>query len=217
MEFSDADGILTCPAWNGYEWQKHGFGTRVRAPFPALTLRQIHSADICIAGDFGDREREGDALVTNEVSRAIGVRTADCVPILLLDPRTRAVAAVHAGWRGTAACVSSKTIEKFCTSLGSRPEDLQAAIGPCIRACCYEVSEDVAARFKSAHVRKTENGRPHLDLSGANRDQLVESGLNREHVYDCGLCTYCTPGLFYSYRREPADPGRMLSTICRIA
>ena len=216
MEFTEAEGILKCPAWREAGWQKHGFGTRRSSPFDALTLRQVHSAGVCVAGSFGDREMEGDALVTAEPDRAIGVRTADCVPILLLDPRTRAIAAVHAGWRGTVALVASNAIEKMRLRFGSDPRYLEAAIGPCIRACCYEVSEDVAARFSASSVRTCASARPHLDLAAANGEQMIHSGLTAERIFDCGLCTFCNPGLFYSYRREPDDPGRMLSAICRI-
>lgn len=217
MRFEESEHGLVCPAWGRFAWQKHGFGTRKRGPFPALTLRQVHSAEIVVAGGFADQEKEGDALVTAERNRPIGVRTADCVPILLLDPKTSAVGAVHAGWRGTAAAIVSNAVARLRLAYGSDPGELQAAIGPCIRACCYEVSDDVAARFAPARVQPVAGSRPHLDLAGTNNDQMVECGLKPEHIYDCDLCTCCNPEIFHSYRRESADPGRMLSCICRIA
>ncbi|HLH03643.1 MAG TPA: peptidoglycan editing factor PgeF [Bryobacteraceae bacterium] len=217
MAFREAGGVLLCPPWDRFSWQKHGFGTRNANPLPALTLRQVHSGDVLLAGDFADRECEGDALVTTEINRPIGVRTADCVPVLLLDPGTRAVAAVHAGWRGTAASIVSNAIEEMQRAFASQPCELEAAIGPCIRVCCYEVSDDVAARFPEANIRRSAGSRPHLDLAAANRDQMIRSGLAPEHIFDCELCTFCRAELFYSYRREPADPGRMLSAICRLA
>lgn len=216
MRFIEAEGVLTCPAWDGFVWQKHGFGTRHGVHPAALTLRQIHSAEVRIAGDFADRELQGDALISAEPGLTIGVRTADCVPVLLLDPKTRAVAAVHAGWRGTAASIVRNTIAKLQAEYGSAPADLQAAIGPCIRACCYEVSEDVAARFPPEHRLYAAGGlRPHLDLASANREQLRDAGIAENNIFDCGLCTRCLAGQFFSYRRDPDDPGRMLSFICR--
>jgi YfiH family protein len=182
-----------------------------------LTLRQVHSGQSHKAVGFCDREREGDALLTDEIARPIGVRTADCMPILLLDPRRRAVAAVHAGWRGTAAEIVKETIAKLGAEYGCQPADLQAAIGPCIRECCYEVSSEVASRFPAPARREVLGARPHLDLAAANKMQMLACGLNADHIFDCELCTYCDPELFYSYRREPNNPGRMLSFIARLA
>jgi hypothetical protein len=182
-----------------------------------VTLRQIHSDRVWNAQGLLDREQEGDALVTNEVGRAIGVRTADCVPILLLDVRLRSVAAVHAGWRGTADEIVRHALRRMTELFGSQPAHVYAAIGPSIRECCYEVGAEVAGRFESWFPEwKPPAGRRFLDLAEANRRQLLSAGVERERIFDSTLCTVCEASHFYSYRREPHVPHRMVSSICRV-
>jgi polyphenol oxidase len=211
------DGVYRCDAFEEFVWQKHGFGTRSGSPEADITLRQIHSNYVFNARGLNDREREGDALITNEAGRSIGIRTADCVPILLLDSRSRAVGAVHAGWRGTAAGVIRCAIEKMAVDFGSAPADIYAAIGPCIRDCCYEVGIEVAQQF-APHFPEWEQvkGSRTVDLSEANRRQMEKAGLNPGHIFDCRLCTACESEQFFSYRCESENPGRMLAAISRL-
>ncbi len=212
------DGVYRCDAFQEFVWQKHGFGTRLGNPPVDITLRQVHSTRIWNAGGVKDREREGDALITGEIGKCIGVRTADCVPILLLDCANRAVAAVHAGWRGTADLVVKHTIEKMSEDFGAVPADLYAAMGPCIRGCCYEVGADVADRFNPLFPEwESVSGSRKLDLPEANRRQMENAGVLPDRIFDCGLCTTCEPAQFFSYRREPENPGRMVASICRLA
>ena len=157
-------------------------------------------------------------MVTDQVGKSIGIRTADCVPVLLLDSRARAVAAVHAGWRGTAAGVVSRAVEALQARYGTRPPDVLAAIGPCIRPCCYQVGPEVAARFASfPGTTRIVDGKSYLDLAAANRLQLESSGLSADRIFDSGLCTSCLAADFFSFRRDPQNPGRLLSAICRLA
>lgn len=212
-----ADGIYRCEAFQQFVWQQHGFGTRIANPQAEVTLRQVHSDQVVNARGIADREREGDALITNEIGKNIGIRTADCVPILLLDARNRAVAAVHAGWRGSAAQIILRAIEQMHSDFNTDFGDLYAAIGPCIRDCCYEVGAEVAAYFKgSGAVTQAPAGKYHLNLPEANRRQMQAAGVDAGHIFDCGLCTTCESAQFFSYRRQPDDPGRMLSSICRL-
>ena len=212
------DGIYRCDALQEFVWQTHGFGTRHANPPVDITLRQIHSAKVLNAHALHDRQAEGDALITDDVGRSIGVRTADCVAILLLDCRRRAVAAVHAGWRGTAARLVGRTVESMRSDFGSAPADMYAAIGPCIRACCYEVGAEVEAQFTPffpewgpiAEKRK-------LDLPEANRRQMHAAGVNPDYIFDCGLCTTCQSAQFFSHRREPKNSGRMVAAISRLS
>jgi len=214
-----ADGVYRCEDFaEMFPWQAHGFGTRLGNPAADVTLRQVHSASVLNARGLTDRSHEGDALITDEVHRSIGIRTADCVPVLLVDPVHRAIAAVHAGWRGTAAGIAERTVHSLVNTFGAAPAHLYAAIGPCIRSCCYEVGEDVAHRF--AHLfaeRKPALGKQMLDLPEANRRQLQAAGVPPKHIYDCGRCTACETDLFFSYRRHPEEPGRMTAWICRSA
>jgi hypothetical protein len=165
-----------------------------------------------------DREAEGDALVTDEIRKSIGIRTADCVPILLLDCRTRAVAAVHAGWRGTAAQLIVSTLEAMRHDFRTAPTDIYAAIGPCIRACCYEVGPEVEGQFASFFPEWGQGtGKRKLDLAEANRRHMRAAGVNPGRVFDCGLCTCCETAQFFSFRREPENLGRMIAAICRLS
>lgn len=181
----------------------HGFGTR-REPTSqegTASLKQIHSA-ICLRADAPGHAGEGDALIANRV--AVSVRTADCLPILLADPTHGAVAAIHAGWRGTAAHIVRAAIDRMRAEFGSNPRDILAAIGPGIGVCCYDVGEEVARQFG----RETA-GR--IDLAEANRLQLIEAGVEKIDVL--GLCTFCDAARFHSFRREKNRAGRMISYI----
>jgi YfiH family protein len=212
-----ADGIYRCGEFQHFLWQSHGFGTRKANPEVDVTLRQIHSAMVWNAHPLMDRQHEGDALITDDVHRRIGVRTADCVPILLLDAGNHAVAAVHAGWRGTAAGIVVRAIEKMHSDFGTQSSDIHAAIGPCIRACCYQVGPEVAAQFSPMFPEwPPVTGKQNLDLVEANRRYLAAAGIEAGRVFDSGLCTVCLQEHFFSYRREPQNPGRMLSVICRL-
>ncbi|HEX4771451.1 MAG TPA: peptidoglycan editing factor PgeF [Bryobacteraceae bacterium] len=214
------DGIYRCDAFQRFLWQEHGFGTRTASPRVDITLRQIHSDRVVNANArSGDREEEGDALITDQTGKAIGVRTADCVPILLLDAKNRAVAAVHAGWRGSAGQIIQRTLESMEAAFGTRPADVHAAFGPSIRVCCYEVREEVAARFASLFPEwgEEEKVTRQLNLPEANRRLLLAGGVPPEQIFDLGLCTTCQTAQFFSYRREPENSGRMVSSILRLA
>ncbi len=189
------------------EWVEHGFGTRFAGPIrtDAATLRQVHS-DLVLTGNSPGDCGQGDALVTNRQGIAVSVRTADCFPVLLADSGRRAVAAIHAGWRGTAAQIVRKTVERMGAEFGTRPADISAAIGPGIGACCYEVGEEVAREF-GFEVRT------HLDLARENRRQLETAGVPAENIEALGVCTFCDAERFFSYRRERETAGRMVSLI----
>jgi len=194
-------------------WLSHGFGIRdsgAWTPFEQTArLRQVHAAgvvNISTPGDHGD----GDAAITATPGVWLEIRTADCVPLLLADPGQRIVAAVHAGWRGTAAGISRITVEALINEWGSKSKDLQVAIGPCIAACCFEVGDEVAAQFP-AHVDNS-TPRPHVNLVNANRHQLVNAGIPAANIESLDLCTVCDPARFHSFRRD-RGPGRMIAAI----
>lgn len=212
------DGIYRCDALQEFVWQRHGFGTRQASPFAQITLHQVHSDRVVNADGIRSREREGDALITDGIGKSIGVRTADCVPILLLDCRNRAIGAIHAGWRGTLAEIVRHAIDKMHEDFETEAADIYAAMGPCIRVCCYAVNADVAGRFLPFFPEwapVSDRGRT-LDLPEANRRQMERAGVSPHRIFDCGLCTTCQSEMFYSFRREPANPGRMISAIERL-
>jgi YfiH family protein len=205
--------------WLELDWLEHGFGTSHSEGWSGrpelISLKQIHSdisayADGSLAGRIG----EGDALLTDVPGAVVGVRTADCVPILLVDVSKRTVAAVHAGWRGTAQAIAAKAVSAMAARFGTEARDLQAAIGPAIGACCYEVGPEVSSQFNSLFPeRAVLEERTHLDLPEANRRQLLSAGLPPDQVYLSGLCTACLAEEFFSWRRDRLKNERMVSAI----
>ncbi len=199
-------------------WLDHGFGTRQSdcwlSPSEHAALNQIHSGVVVKALGQRGRLGAGDALISDMVGLMVGIRTADCAPILLADPGRRAVAAVHAGWRGTLSLIAARTVEAMAREYGTRPEDLWVAIGPSIGACCYVVGPEVAAAFRAllpelvVQVEGT-----HLDLVEANRRVLRRAGVRAERIHAAGLCTSCLDCKFHSYRRDGSSAGRMLSAV----
>jgi YfiH family protein len=208
--------------------------------FTLVAMEQIHSDVIHSFSGVPVRPCRGDASTTKKTGLLLGTQTADCVPILLVDRKKRAVAAIHAGWRGTLARVAQKTVGRMQLEYGCQPADLLAAIGPSIRPCCYEVGADLVVQFTSQFADGAEyfdeartgdepnplqwlNRRPpghqpppknvHLDLSKANRSQLLAAGLRAQNIYSSDLCTACRADLFFSYRKEGPVSGRMLSVI----
>ena len=198
------------------EWLAHGFGARDSVLPPDLTtVKQIHSAHVLDAcGRRGEQIGEGDAIISAEPGIAIGIRTADCVPILFADPATRVVACAHAGWRGTASNIAAATVERM-KALGAEPKNIMAAIGPSIGPCCYEVSPETAAHFDRWITTSGGEEKPHLDLPAVNERQLMEAGVHQ--IWQSGECTYCRADRYFSYRREKEQAGRMLSFVSRLA
>ncbi|HEY6553988.1 MAG TPA: peptidoglycan editing factor PgeF [Vicinamibacteria bacterium] len=178
-----------------------------------LLLRQVHGAAVAKAPWSG--RPSADAAVASEPGFFLGIETADCLPVLIVDPRRRAVAAVHAGWRGTVAGVTRAAVAALVRE-GSLPADLLAALGPGIGSCCYEVGDDVKAAFGpagAAYFAPSPAGRHYLDVRAANLGQLVESGLDEGRIGAVNECTHCRPDLYHSYRRDGPGSGRMISVV----
>jgi len=176
-------------------------------------LKQIHSDRIERVDGGRGYLGEGDALVTDRPGVLIGVRTADCVPILIADPERQTVAAVHAGWRGTVEGIAVKAVSRLTHEYGSKPEDLHAALGPSIGPCCYEVGPEVAARFRPWLSDLPDGKRVHLDLTEVTQRQLTQAGLNTANIYAGSPCTHCRPSELHSYRRDGPKAGRMIAAI----
>ena len=208
-------------------------------------LHQVHGAAAVVrrkGSEYAYRGEgafdEADIILTDDPERAITIRVADCQPILVVDQRTRAVAAAHAGWRGLAARVPRVTVERLAAEYGSRPQDLLVAIGPSIGACCYEVGADVRASFASFADAEVERwfavepaliaanppvaslsatrrtGHWFFDGSQCARDQLTSAGVPADQIFLAGLCTASHSGVFCSYRRDGADAaGRMVGVM----
>jgi hypothetical protein len=162
-----------------------------------------------------------DAIVSNAAGVLAGVKTADCVPILIGDPRSGAFAAVHAGWRGTLVAIATKTLERMSEQYDSKPHEVHIAIGPAAGSCCYEVGTDVIDGFKTNFptqelFTETRAGHACIDLLKANREQMIAVGVDPAKIHIAPLCTMCRTDLFFSYRREKnvlGKVGRLMSVI----
>lgn len=185
------------------------------------SLRQIHGDEVYVVNGLTRPAdpRSGDALVTRIPGTAVAIKAADCVPVLLADPVSGAVAGAHAGWRGTLMRVAAAATAALAAEAGAPPSRLRAIIGPAIRACCFEVGPEVVAAFREhGHevdrfaTRPSGAERPYLDLPLANRLQLHEAGLQEDAIEDAALCTRCQP-VFHSYRREGPGVGRNWSVV----
>ena len=198
-------------------------------PCPIVQMHQVHDVKVAVVdrGDLTRDELDGyDAMITNLPGVAIGVRTADCIPVLLYDPVKKAAAAIHSGWRGTVSKIVGKTVIKMQSTYASQPSDILAFIGPGICVDCFQVGEEVALKFKetgfdinslwSFRGPKKGNGMEgghHIDLKEACRQTLVESGLKNENIQITGLCTYEDNDLLYSARKEGIECGRNITYI----
>lgn len=208
-------------------------------PGRLVRLRQVHGAAVAIAGNARGRPPQADILVSADSALALVVQAADCVPLLIADQRTGAIAAAHAGWRGLAAGVPAIAVGSLAREFGSRPADLIVAVGPAIGACCYEVGADVRERFAAAHASGDHWERwfqtspagsaanpPMPRAAGARRadrwffdawtatgDQLTAAGVPADQVFVARLCTASHPGVLCSYRRDGAPAGRIAAAI----
>jgi polyphenol oxidase len=208
-----------------------------------VTPRQIHSDLIHCVSETPQEPGAGDGLITQTPGILLAILTADCLPIILVDTKLRAVGVFHAGWRGTAKRIVEKGAGEMQRWFGSRPPDLKAAIGPGIRGCCYQVGPDVRANFESqfeyasALFRETKDRdeihekypllfltarapghselptKLFLDLAEANRRQLLDAGVLPKNISDLGVCTSCRHDLFFSHRTEKGKTGRMMAAV----
>ena len=209
----DQNQVCRSSILSSVPWVSHGFGTAAGSPVTGAfhaSLHQTHSDRVLCIDRPGEKQEDGDGLITQTPGLSISIRTADCLPILLIDTQNRAVAAIHAGWRGTAAGIAQKTVAKMVEKFGSSPSALFAAIGPGIGECCFEVGDEVALHF-AAFATAHKQGKFHVDLKTANLKQLVSCGLAEENVDVCSYCTVSSPG-FHSFRRDRSE-GRMTSAV----
>jgi YfiH family protein len=211
--------------------------------WPLVTLRQVHSDIIRLIDKGGEPQMVGDGMITKTPGLLLGIQTADCLPIMLVDPKHRAVGVFHAGWRGTVKRIVEKGVGEMRRCFDTRPSDLNAAIGPGIHGCCYEVGEEVREKFESQFAyaeklfREVEESDPvrekypmlfltarapghsvlpkkiFLDLVEANRQQLQAAGVPEKSIEASPFCTNCHTDLLFSYRAEKGKTGRMMSVV----
>jgi YfiH family protein len=231
------------------ESNRRGFLTAVKATdpdgklWPLVQVKQIHSAIVHRVDKPTGEPVAGDGLITNTRGLLLAIKTADCVPVLVVDGKRRVVGAFHAGWRGTVARIVEKGVGEMRRQFGSLPRDLRAAIGPCVRSCCYSVGPEVRAEFDSQfsyagelfeevfdsnaiHIRYPLlflNQRApghgdlgpeiHLNLVEANRRQLKDAGVRDAHISVIDGCTACDTKRFFSHRQEFGKTGRMMAVV----
>ncbi|HEX9723046.1 MAG TPA: peptidoglycan editing factor PgeF [Vicinamibacteria bacterium] len=182
-------------------------------------MRQVHGNEVRAIDAPPSEPPVCDGLVTAERSLALVVQTADCVPMVFWDERHNVVAAVHAGWRGALAAVSSRALVCLEERFGSRSSSVHVVMGPAIGRCCYEVGDEVVEAFGKRFPHAEElftsgpRGRQHLDLIQANARPLVEAGVSTDRIYETGMCTSCENERFYSYRKEGKGVGRLMGVI----
>jgi YfiH family protein len=210
-------------------------------PWPLVTLRQIHSDLIHCVAELPKEPLVGDGLITRMPGIILAVQTADCLPVILVDTKQRAVGVFHAGWRGTVKHIVEKGVGEMRRCFGTLPKNIKAAIGPGIHACCYDVGPEVRQRFESQFAyaedlfRETKESDPvrekypllfltarapghselptkiFLDLVEANRRQLIDAGISPRNISASSMCTACRPELLFSYRAEKGITGRMIA------
>jgi len=208
--------------------------------WPLVTLRQIHSDIIHYVDSIPTDPLSGDGLITATPGLLLAIQTADCLPVILVDTRRHAVGVFHAGWRGTVKRIVEKGVGEMYRHFGTRHRDLKAAIGPGVRACCYEVGEEVRVKFESQFeygaslFREVKDSDPvrekypllfltarapghselpkriFLDLVAANYQQLIAAGVPKKNIDSSPLCTHCNPSLLFSYRAERGKTGRLM-------
>ncbi|HXM94137.1 MAG TPA: peptidoglycan editing factor PgeF [Candidatus Dormibacteraeota bacterium] len=205
-----------------------------------VPLKQLHSDLVQLFNSAPTETCQGDASATNSNGLLLGVQTADCVPILLVDSKKHAVAAIHAGWRGTLQRIVTKAVGQMQMHYGTNPLHLFAALGPAIGGCCYEVGTEVATAFHSQfphardyfdELRTGDEPNPlqwlnmmppgHqpppenvlLDLRKANQAQLLDTGVRMENIFISDLCTHCRPEFLFSYRKEGIETGRLMAVV----
>lgn len=211
--------------------------------WPLITLKQVHSDVIHVIRSQNPGSVIGDGLVTNVPRIVLGIQTADCFPVLLVDRKNRAIGAFHAGWRGTLQRIVEKGLGAMRREYGTQPRDVSAVIGPGIQKCCYEVGEELKGNFESQFDYGSElfhevhapdpvkqkypmlfmTMRPpghgpsdhklFLDLLEANRRQLIGAGVPVKQILCIHQCTSCSSRLFFSYRADKGTTGRMIAVI----
>jgi hypothetical protein len=182
--------------------------------------RQTHSTQIVSLNKLPESElRNTDALITNVQGICLCIQTADCVPLLLYDHENHAIAAIHAGWRGTVGKIASKTLQTMVNSFGTKPGSVRAAIGPSIGPNVYEVGDEVVENVlrnfgsESNILHKPLNSKFHFNLWEANLQLLISGGVPREHIYMLGECTFENRDKYFSARRDGVSSGRMATGI----
>lgn len=222
--------FLVVPRFERISFIIHGFGTKYLEEehfkektelrnFKFLSLTQIHSDIIQVIEKFPDKKLEGDAMLTKCPGIFLLIKTADCLPVFIVDELNKVIASVHCGWKSTCKRILKKVIQKMEVWYGSTASSILAAMGPCIGRECYEVGEDVLKKFENEGLSTKfflnspgGNGKYLMDLKEANYSQMIEQGVKKKNIFSIDLCTHCEKYLL-SYRRDDSLEDRMLNFV----
>lgn len=222
--------VIKVPRLARIPFIRHGFGDLIwgekdlrkladRLDFKPLFLKQLHSDVVHFIDEVPERRLRGDAAVTRLPGLLLVIKTADCLPVVLVEEKKRLIAAVHCGWKGTSLRVLEKVVLGMKERYDADPAAILAAFGPCIGGACYEVGEDVRRAFAESEFPASlfrpitgRSGKYLFDLRSANRLQLLKLGVKAKNIFSIDICTHCDPK-YPSYRRDRDDCGRMLSFI----
>lgn len=213
LNFSDLEGDATDNVKRNRDILYEAFQI---CPEKFIMMNQVHGDRVMVIGDgmevHPEGKRECDAMITDRPGVALVVKTADCVPILMLDSKRGVIGAAHAGWRGTAKNVAGKLVNAFVEKFSSRKEDIIAAVGPAIGRCCYQVDAPVyeafAPYYRNFFAPHKKEGAWMLDLAGINRLQVEAEGVPPENISSADQCTCCLEEIFFSHRRDCGKTGR---------
>jgi len=184
-----------------------------------VTAKQVHGKNVELitasqkgrgALDFESSFPDTDGFITQSAGVPIAILTADCLSVFIYDPRHRAIAVLHAGWRSTEQDIAQEGVLAMQNKFGSSPKDLLVGFGPSIRSCCFEVESDFKSNFTFGLIQRQE--RIYMDISLINQHQLVDSGVSQKNIFDPGFCTF-SDNDFFSFRKEGKAAGRMISVI----
>lgn len=233
-EAMSLERFYTIPRFEQISFLVHGFGTKYLAEkqlplvpgtekFALVFLDQVHSDVIHIIDTHPRHRLKGDALLCDQAGFLLVVKTADCLPVLIVDEFKKIIAVVHCGWKGTSQGLVKKVVQRMVSLFECDAASLLAGLGPCVECDCYEVGEDVRERFmRNGHSMESFDEHPHLtgkyllDLREANRRQLIQAGAIAENIFSIDDCTYCHDDLF-SFRQEREKAGRMFNFIGMLA
>ena len=177
------------------------------------TSGQIHGKEILVTDKAG-RFSGYDAIITNKKNLFVAVSIADCCPVLIYDRKNQAVAAIHAGWRGTVSKIVSETLTSMKENFGTEAQNIMAYIGTCISEKSFEVGEEVATQFDPEFISDTANSEKYyINLKAANLKQLLDFGVDKEEIEISPYCTILNNDEYFSYRKEGKESGRMLAII----
>ncbi len=219
LNFSTTVGDTPTNVARNFEIFSRSVGIRSES---IVTCNQVHGADVLVADSEKPPISNCDAIISINPDWRPAVMTADCLPILIVDPKTRVCAAIHAGWKGTVLRIAGKVTHTLQEKFGVNPDNLVVALGPCINVCCYEVDEAVLEPFRRSYSkaerfikRQEVKGRTstRLDLPGANYSDLMEAGVKKGNIVHGNLCTCCSPQKLFSHRRSGPASGRHLSVV----